>query len=280
MTANLTRTFARITFFFKPSSPRISCQRYISSGEDPRVQSPENEQEKTANPDKQRSADKQYEEGIKKQILETSLTYVSLHGWSKETISAGAESLGYPGVIHGMFPRGGVELVEYFYKTSNHTLAQRMAAETQDSEREKRSTKVFITKAIEERLRMIGPYIDHWPEALGLMSLPPNIPTSLANLLTLVDDICYYAGDKDVDLKWYGKRIALAGIYKTTELYLLQDSSADNVETWRFLERRMDEAQQMHRILLQTEQASQFAKEFTSATFITARNILGLNWNR
>lgn len=34
----------------------------------------------------------------------------------------GAEQLGYPGVAHGLFPREGVELVEYFYHKSNAAL--------------------------------------------------------------------------------------------------------------------------------------------------------------
>jgi rpsU-divergently transcribed protein len=58
----------------------------------------------------------------------------------------------------------------------------------------------FIHGAVEKRLRMIIPYINKWPQAIGIMSLPPNVPSALANLLTLVDDICYYAGDRSVDV--------------------------------------------------------------------------------
>jgi ubiquinone biosynthesis protein COQ9 len=58
----------------------------------------------------------------------------------------------------------------------------------------------FIRGAVEKRLRMNMPYINKWPQALGIMSLPPNAPSALANLLTLVDDICYYAGDRSVDV--------------------------------------------------------------------------------
>jgi hypothetical protein len=49
---------------------------------------------------------------------------------------------------------------------------------------------------------MIIPYIGKWPQALAIMSLPPNVPPALANLLTLVDDICYYAGDRSVDVSY------------------------------------------------------------------------------
>ena len=49
---------------------------------------------------------------------------------------------------------------------------------------------------------MIIPYISKWPQALAIMTLRPNVPPALANLLTLVDDICYYAGDRSVDVSY------------------------------------------------------------------------------
>lgn len=61
-------------------------------------------------------------------------------------------------------------------------------------------TKSFILDAIQVRLRMLVPYLDRWPQAMGIMSLPPNVPVALANLLTLVDDICHYSGDRSVDV--------------------------------------------------------------------------------
>lgn len=48
---------------------------------------------------------------------------------------------------------------------------------------------------------MIIPYLSKWPQAIAIMSLPPNVPQALATLLTFVDDICYYAGDRSVDVK-------------------------------------------------------------------------------
>lgn len=63
-----------------------------------------------------------------------------------------------------------------------------------------KSLKIFVSDAIEMRLRMIIPYIDKWPQALATLTLSRAVPTALSNLLTLVDDICYYAGDRSVDV--------------------------------------------------------------------------------
>lgn len=40
-------------------------------------------------------------------------------------------------------------------------------------------------------------------------------------------------------MDWYTKRMSLAAIYKSTELFMLQDKSEDYVDTWGFLDRRM-----------------------------------------
>lgn len=219
---------------------------------------------------------------LKKKILDSALQFVNQYGWSKASISAGAEILGYPGIIHGMYTKGGIELVQHFYMISNNNLVDFLKARsaTTSTEPSIELSRSLVRDAIEERLRMIIPYIGRWPEALALMSQPQNVPTSLANLLTMVDDICYYAGDRSVNMSWYSRRVGLAGLYKVTELYLLQDKSEDFAKTWNFLNRRMEEAEHLHGYFLQTENASHFAKQFASATFTTARNILGLHWNR
>ncbi|CAG2061791.1 unnamed protein product [Timema podura] len=76
---------------------------------------------------------------------------------------------------------------------------------------------------------------------------------------------------------WYSRRIALAGIYKMTELCLIQDKSEDYQNTWSFLDRRIKDVTHLHGYLHQSEEFSQVAKEAVTATFVTARNILGLS---
>ncbi|KAK2585346.1 hypothetical protein KPH14_010026 [Odynerus spinipes] len=236
----------------------------------------------------EKETEEEYEEKTKKSILTASLKFVPELGWSRQAISAGAESIGYPGIIHGMFPNGGAELVAYFYSTCNkelnRILKEKGEATEADPVKKKENPEEQVCYAIQIRLRMVIPYKKQWPQAIALMSLPPNVPTALANLITLVDDICYYTGDRSVDINWYTKRVVLAGIYKTTELYMLQDKSEDHKQTWRFLKSRIEDASQLHRLLSattdlqQTEQALKRAKEIANATIITARNILGWNW--
>lgn len=68
-------------------------------------------------------SDDQYEQNIKLKILDASLPFVLDLGWSQEALVKGAESLGYPGVTHGIFLRGGADLVHHFYQGCNKKLA-------------------------------------------------------------------------------------------------------------------------------------------------------------
>lgn len=242
------------------------------------------DQSSSATSDENRETDhRDNEPDVKTKILEASLPFVHQHGWSKNAIAAGAESIGYPGTTHGLFQQGGADLVHYFYASCNQQLAEKLKREAEEAASDpsrSRPPHIFVNDAIRFRLSLLRPYLGHWSQALGLMALPPNTPQALANLLTMVDDVCYYAGDRSIDVTWYSRRVGLAGIYKLSELYLLQDTSPDHAATWQFLSRRLEDALQLQSLLESSGQASHMAKDIATAAFTTARNILGLNWNR
>lgn len=151
----------------------------------------------------QNDAEEQKIQEVRFRILEAALPFVKTNGWGREAISAGAESIGYPGVVHGMFPNGGCELVHHFYAQCNRKLIDQLKKEVEERPADQQAPipTEYVARAIKLRLQMIEPYIDTWPQAQAVMTLPQNVPTSLAQLLTLVDDICYHAGDRSVDVR-------------------------------------------------------------------------------
>ncbi|KAE8750143.1 hypothetical protein FOCC_FOCC003267 [Frankliniella occidentalis] len=222
--------------------------------------------------------EKEYDKKIARQILAASLPFVPKSGWTKTALSEGAQTLGYAGITHGMFPQGGVELVNYFYIDCNERLVERLKQEAASRPEGKApDPELIVCDAVEARLRMILPYLDRWSEAMVLLALPRSVPTSLANLLTLVDDICYYAGDRSVDVRWYSRRLGLATVYKMTELYFIQDQSEDHKATWKFLKQRVEEAVQLQHILHEAGITPKIALDTISSTFDAARSILRLN---
>jgi ubiquinone biosynthesis protein COQ9 len=75
------------------------------------------------------------------------------------------------------------------------------------------------------------------------MSLLENIPASLKELNALSDEIWYLAGDTTVDFSWYTKRASLAAIYASSELFMTTDKSKDFAATEEFVERRLEDVQ-------------------------------------
>lgn len=83
-----------------------------------------------------------------------------------------------------------------------------------------------------------------------------------------------------LQINWYARRIGLAAIFKATELYMIQDSSVGFENTWKFLDRRIAESKIVHDMLIQSEGATEHLTSAVGTAFTTARNILGLNFNR
>ncbi|XP_022080225.1 ubiquinone biosynthesis protein COQ9-B, mitochondrial-like [Acanthaster planci] len=225
------------------------------------------------------------EASVKRCILESALDFVPAFGWSTEALAEGARAQGLAGVAHGMFPRGGGELVHHFVRECNAQLAEKLAREvqeeTQEEEKEggrkRRRTIPFIRDALEARLRMIIPFIDQWPQAMAMSALPANTKEHFSNLMQLLDDIWYHAGDRSSDFNWYTKRISLAAVYKTAELCLIQDESTDYQDTWMFINRRLEEFGQMYKMRSDIEQAVTGVASLMTAAFTVGRNMAGLN---
>lgn len=89
-------------------------------------QSHTHEEVKSVTPVATEHEEHQYEENVKNRILQKALEFVPKNGWSVESLSAGAEAAGYPGITHGLFPNGGGDLVHYFNVKCNENLVEQM----------------------------------------------------------------------------------------------------------------------------------------------------------
>jgi ubiquinone biosynthesis protein COQ9 len=96
---------------------------------------------------------------------------------------------------------------------------------------------VRLGAALRRRLELgVAPHIDSWPQALALLAAPAAAPAALRALCGLADEALGAAGDGAVDLDWYAKRGAAAGVYAATELFMLTDFSPvrDGAPQWPF----------------------------------------------
>lgn len=81
---------------------------------------------------------------------------------------------------------------------------------------------------------------------------------SLEELHNLSDDVAFYAGDMSNDLAWYAKRLLFSSIYVKSELYMLQDSSADFQKTKEFVESSVKSVETMGNSYNAVEEWSMF----------------------
>ncbi|KAI9238328.1 hypothetical protein MVEG_00893 [Podila verticillata NRRL 6337] len=194
-------------------------------------------------------------------ILKTALTLVPQYGWTTTSIAKAAESMGYPSIIHGMFPNGGADLIEYFLQDCLNKLPLEL-----EGRMEGLSTSEKVRLGVLTRLGMIAPYVDRWPEALAVMGQPSNVTMSLGHLAKIVDEIWYLAGDKSADMNWYTKRASLMGVYTTTELYMTTDKTPNFQATQKFLDRRFEDAATLGKASSEVLQLAEFG----------AKSVLGL----
>ncbi|KAF8952687.1 Ubiquinone biosynthesis protein coq9, mitochondrial [Haplosporangium bisporale] len=224
-------------------------------------------------------------------ILKTALTLVPQYGWTTTSIAKAAESMGYPSIIHGMFPNGGADLIEYFLQDCLNKLPLELEGRMEGqvilggtkcaiiilvalfSNSALFSVCLFSLSTSEKvrlgvltRLGMIAPYVDRWPEALAVMGQPSNVTMSLGHLAKIVDEIWYLAGDKSADMNWYTKRASLMGVYTTTELYMTTDKTPNFQATQKFLDRRFEDAATLGKASSEVLQLAEFG----------AKSVLGL----
>ncbi|XP_022147734.1 ubiquinone biosynthesis protein COQ9-B, mitochondrial isoform X1 [Momordica charantia] len=172
-------------------------------------------------------------------VLQASLSHVVKLGWTEAAMIAGARDVGISPSIVGSFARKEAELVEFFMDDCLQQLIDLI-----DSEECLKNLipRECIYKLVRARLEMQAPFISKWPQALSIQAQPGNLSTSFKQRATLVDEIWHAAGSDTSDNDWYVKRTILGGIYSTTEIYMLSDSSPDFQDTWAFLDNRLKDA--------------------------------------
>ncbi|KAM4018384.1 ubiquinone biosynthesis protein COQ9, mitochondrial [Anomaloglossus baeobatrachus] len=223
------------------------------------------------------------EEQLQQRILSAALTFVHEYGWSSEAIAEGAKTLDLSAAAAGMFQNGGSELVLHFVSVCNKNLTELLEQEhklVQLGSTEKKTTEQFLRDAVEARLRMVVPYIGRWPQAVGILLLPHNLPSSLTLLTAMVDDIWHYASDQSTDVSWYTRRAVLAGIYNTTELVMMQDTSPDYEDTWSFLHNRISEAMSMGESVNQVTSTGEAVIQGLMGAAVTLKNLTGVSQRR
>lgn len=142
-------------------------------------------------------------DAVRETILNASLPFVLKQGWTREALQLGAASMNYPGVVHGLFPGGGIELIQHFVLSCDRRLVEELLKKPKTTKEEIASLPpefVYVARAIRKRLQMLDAVRERWPQAMAMRALPAHAVGAFNQTLKLVDDICYLAGDRSADV--------------------------------------------------------------------------------
>ncbi|CCG81831.1 Putative uncharacterized protein [Taphrina deformans PYCC 5710] len=162
--------------------------------------------------------------------------HVPEQGFTIAAIERGATDSGHLEITRNLFTRGSFDLIRF------HLYRERMNLHNYKSELEaEKGVGKKIRHLCYQRLRANQPYIDHWQDALAVMSMPANVPASLQELHDLSDEMWHLVDDQSADMAWYTKRMSLSTVYASTDMFMTQDKSENFQNTWEFLDRRLNE---------------------------------------
>lgn len=181
---------------------------------------------------------------VRTRMLEAAAMHVPFDGWSEVTFKAAMQDAGVePGLARAAFPRGAVDLALAFHDAGDKAMVAQLdgmdLSALRYSER--------VTQAVRARLEVIEDK-EMVRRGMTLFSLPQYAGDGAQALWRTSDLIWATLGDTSRDVNWYTKRATLSGVYGATVLYWLGDESEGHLNTWAFLDRRIEDVMRIEKL--------------------------------
>ena len=179
---------------------------------------------------------------LRRELMQRTLENVPFDGWSWASINAAADELGIDRrEAESAFPGGPAEVIELHSTEADYAMLEEFEQRATEGMR----VRDQVALAIWVRLEQNEPHREAIRRALSFLAQPQHQPLALRLLYRTCDAVWTAAGDASADYNFYTKRGLLSGVYSSTLLYWLEDSSEDYAATRAFLDRRIDETVQI-----------------------------------
>lgn len=183
-------------------------------------------------------------ETVKADILQAALADIAFEGFADAVVNKAAQSVGIePSELALAFPRGGIDLAIYFVRHGVDQMQDKLAS----LDIESMKIRERIKTAVQIRLEVDADHKEIARRAFNMLALPGNTKDAGACLAHTVDVMWRSTGDKSTDFNFYTKRATLAAVYSSTRLFWLNDDSTDALDSWAFLDRRIDNVMQIEK---------------------------------
>jgi ubiquinone biosynthesis protein COQ9 len=177
-------------------------------------------------------------DGLRRDLLAAALVHVPFDGWSAISLDKAARDVGVDeGRARIAFPRGAVDLLDFFARDADDRMLARLEAMDLAAMR----LRERIAAAVRARIEAVSAHREAERRALSFLALPQNAPLGARLLGRTVDLMWRAAGDVSTDFSFYTKRASLAAVHGATLLFWVADTSEGDADTWAFLERRIDD---------------------------------------
>ncbi|WP_102225567.1 COQ9 family protein [Acidimangrovimonas sediminis] len=180
-------------------------------------------------------------------ILDAALINVPFDGWSETTLRNAARDAGYDlATARALYPRGAVDLALAFHRRGDAEMVRRLNEADLGALRfrDRIAAAVrFRLEAVEDRELV--------QRGSTLFALPQHAADGAKAIWGTADLIWRTLGDSSDDFNWYTKRATLSGVYGSTVLYWLGDTSEGHAATWEFLDRRIDDVMRVEKVKAQ-----------------------------
>ncbi|RVQ67824.1 COQ9 family protein [Croceicoccus ponticola] len=159
-------------------------------------------------------------------------------GWTDKAVTSAAQAEGLdPDVALLAYPAGAIDMIAAWIATVDRAMAEALPAEALDQ--------MGFTSRIRTLLVFRIEYMAGRREALrraiAVMARPVNMVHSARLGWRTADLMWRMAGDSATDFNHYSKRAILLSIYSATLAVLVDDDSPAQVETYAFLDRRLQD---------------------------------------
>lgn len=182
---------------------------------------------------------------LRDELVKAVLPHVPFDGWSMDALRAAARDLDVDfGVAKLSFPGGVSDLMEAYLDFELCEFEEALQKRGLDNLKIREK----ITTAVRLRLELAEPHKEASIRAARFLSMPRNSGLAAKHLWRTVDIMWRAAGDVATDFNHYSKRLILSGVYSSTFLYWLNDTSEGHADTWAFLDRRISDVMQFEKV--------------------------------
>lgn len=179
------------------------------------------------------------------EIINAMLPHVAFDGWSRTCLHMAADDLGISKKeAERIFPGSSVDFITYW----NDKTDREMDVALSDMDLSSMKIRERISTSVKTRLMLNVEHRDAIRKGMSVMAMPQNALHSMKSLAHTVDTMWYAAGDNATDWNYYSKRMLLVGVYSSTLLYWLNDTSDDFKASWEFLDRRIGDVMKVPKL--------------------------------